>query len=272
MHFYTLIFQIFMSSVLPTEIWYDDMQNDELNWVENKAPIGSIHTTTNSDFCTIPSCTVVRGKESSITRTTNISLYTNISLQFDYISGNIQTDEYCIIDYNTNGTWIINAKLNPKALSTSTINYNFPPTIDSENQLIIRLRTNGGGDSDTCYYDQIYLRGTLITSYPTTFSPTTTSPTTSYPTTISPTTFRPTTIQPTTSAPTTTIPTTMQPTTYNPTTYNPTTYTPTTVIPTTAVPTTIAPTTNNPTTNNPTTHSPTTSVPTTTSPTTSIPT
>eukprot|EP01083_Nonionella_stella_P119624 357765_1 len=166
-------------------IWSDTLENnDNGDWSEHNNVAFS-----NYARCHAGSCARIRGPISSIDRVTDVSDYIEITLHVDLVAYELEPSDgdHCQIAYSYGGASFVESEYSTDGTYSGlliTI-----PDPGSQTMLTVRLATVGTTSNDYCFWDNVSLRGTLVTQNPTpkptlqpTPNPTTTSAPTSNPT------------------------------------------------------------------------------------------
>eukprot|EP01083_Nonionella_stella_P222021 792629_1 len=174
-------------------IWSDTMNNnDNADWSEQDTA-GARITFGSDGNGPDGSCAIVV-ETSSIDRVTDVSDYIEITLHVDLVAYELEPSDgdHCQIAYSYGGASFVESEYSTDGTYSGlliTI-----PDPGSQTMLTVRLATVGTTSNDYCFWDNVSLRGTLVTQNPT--------PKPTLQPTPKPTTLLPTPNPTTTSAPT----------------------------------------------------------------------
>eukprot|EP01084_Bolivina_argentea_P078928 143240_1 len=171
-----------------TQIWHDSMDSNS-SWIGFNS-FSFRHNSNNCPIITDTECAVVRAYngDSGIEKMTNISQFKNYEfhLELDINGINLENNDYCQVwyQYDNNGwiqynnNWELGIYTNQMIDIPTSVSLNLPTIL----WIQLRVKGDSNSNSDKCYFDNVILRGELITTSPT-ISPTYTTITpTKYPT------------------------------------------------------------------------------------------
>eukprot|EP01083_Nonionella_stella_P043823 118290_1 len=150
------------------EIWHDYMETNNGSW----NTFGAVDFPYNSDSCGTNSCARVTDT-GYIEKITNIALWTNIQLQADVGTWDLESNDFCAVWYQyDNEGWIVWATWQGDEGGDSFYDNQilYAPASSSQNPTTFGLRMgpiNGDSEDDRCYFDNVYLRGITHTPNPT---------------------------------------------------------------------------------------------------------
>eukprot|EP01083_Nonionella_stella_P222022 792631_1 len=147
-------------------IWSDTMNNnDNADWSEQDTA-GARITFGSDGNGPDGSCAIVV-ETSSIDRVTDVSDYIDITLHVDLVAYDLEPreDDHCQIAYSYGGTSFVTT--NYSSDGTYSDQLIAIPDPSSQTMLTVRLAAVADSSNDFCFWDNVSLRGTLVTQSPT---------------------------------------------------------------------------------------------------------